>query len=504
MGISTKNGTIVRKFLLIIIYVTLYKPLSVISVSLVPGAPGKTGFESSPLQEVWALEGGRAHLPCNITAPTPEDTPILVLFYNGVTGTPVYSIDARTVPLTRSVHWSALGTRAHFDATSLPQGLVVDDLSMADEGQYRCRVDFKASPTRNLRVALTVVVPPKRVSIRDESQKEVSGVIGPYAIDKQLTLTCNVEGGSPAPRVTWWDEGTLLDNVVEAGVLQEGNVSRSTVHLAPHRGQHGATLTCRAENAVLDGAVLEDSTKLNVHFSPKLTLHPGHNLNMADIKEGDDVYFECNIEANPAVFKVTWYLNGMELAHNVSAGVIQSNQSLVLQKVGRVSSGLYTCKAINLHGTGSSNAVQLSVKYAPVCAGGQKRVYGGGRFHTMNITCRVESHPEATSFRWAFNTSTEFSPVGGASVSPGGRGRSIAAYTPLTHHDFGSLLCWGRNEVDEQEEPCVFHIVPAGVPETVQNCSAWQSHTNTSNEPVVIVSCAPGWGAGCSRHSPWK
>ncbi|KAK8379248.1 hypothetical protein O3P69_019235 [Scylla paramamosain] len=146
----------------------------------------------------------------------------------------------------------------------------------------------------------------------------------------------------------------------------------------------------------------------------------------------------------------------MELAHNVSAGVIQSNQSLVLQKVGRVSSGLYTCKAINLHGTGSSNAVQLSVKYAPVCAGGQKRVYGGGRFHTMNITCRVESHPEATSFRWAFNTSTEFSPVGGASVSP-------------------------------------------GVPETVQNCSAWQSHTNTSNEPVVIVSCVPGWGGGLQQ-----
>ncbi|MPC64340.1 hypothetical protein E2C01_058453 [Portunus trituberculatus] len=55
-------------------------------------------------------------------------------------------------------------------------------------------------------------------------------------------------------------------------------------------------------------------------------------------------------------------LQGEELNHNVSAGLIQSNQSLVLQQVTRRSSGQYTCSATNLHGIGSSNAVQLSVK----------------------------------------------------------------------------------------------------------------------------------------------
>lgn len=53
---------------------------------------------------------------------------------------------------------------------------------------------------------------------------------------------------------------------------------------------------------------------------------------------------------------------GQELSHNVSAGVIKSNQSLVLQQVSRESSGQYTCSAANLEGSEESTAVYLSVK----------------------------------------------------------------------------------------------------------------------------------------------
>lgn len=37
----------------------------------------------------------------------------------------------------------------------------------------------------------------------------------------------------------------------------------------------------------------------------------GSNLNPEDIEEGDDVYFECKVHANPAAYKVIW-------KHNVS------------------------------------------------------------------------------------------------------------------------------------------------------------------------------------------
>ena len=39
---------------------------------------------------------------------------------------------------------------------------------------------------------------------------------------------------------------------------------------------------------------------------------------------------------------------------------------------------------------------------------------------------------------------------------------SVASYKPKTEMDYGTLLCWGDNELGRQAVPCVFHIIPAG------------------------------------------
>ena len=44
---------------------------------------------------------------------------------------------------------------------------------------------------------------------------------------------------------------------------------------------------------------------------PQVILQLGNKLNPDTIKENDDVYFECNIRANPKKYKITWL-------HNVS------------------------------------------------------------------------------------------------------------------------------------------------------------------------------------------
>ncbi|CAL4120519.1 unnamed protein product, partial [Meganyctiphanes norvegica] len=541
-----------------------------------------------PLSEVRAVVGGRILLGCDVSTPDPKDTPILVLFYSGARGTPIYSIDARSGPFSQSVHWSDLGARAHFDVKSSPSGLVIDGVNRDDDGDYRCRVDFRASPTRNVRVRLHVIVPPDRVRISTSEGDEVSGVIGPFPVNKPLELSCATMGGHPRPKVSWWHEGRLLDDesevvsgdltrntlritdlsrdnlykvytcqaansnlsiplaatvtldlsfppvgvailgsnealsvgesysvVCEAKgsrppstvtwwkdqemltdtkdeILSEGSVSRSTLNLRPKREDNGAVLSCRAENPSLPATAIEDQRRLKIYYIPKIHIQVGASLDMTDIEEGDDIYFECDIDTNPSVYRVQWFLNGEELRHNQSAGVIQSNQSLVLQHVTRSSSGLYTCTATNIEGTGKSNAVQLNVKYVPVCAPDQNAVYGGGRHEAVNVLCRVESYPLPSSFKWAFNTSTEMVDIP-LKKSTLGRSRSTLEYTPQTHHDFGSLLCWAINEVGQQREPCHFHIVPAAVPDPVENCSVLH---NMSAMGGVLVTCHAGWGGG--------
>ncbi|KAF2349715.1 Immunoglobulin-like domain [Trinorchestia longiramus] len=106
----------------------------------------------------------------------------------------------------------------------------------------------------------------------------------------------------------------------------------------------------------------QPSNHTSVCDPPVVSLRPGRSLNLSAIEEGDDIYFECIANASPPIYKIVWYHQGQVLHHNVSGGVILSNQSLVLQRVDRAASGNYSCTASNIEGDGTSNAVQLSVK----------------------------------------------------------------------------------------------------------------------------------------------
>lgn len=101
----------------------------------------------------------------------------------------------------------------------------------------------------------------------------------------------------------------------------------------------------------------------------------------------------------------------MILTHNASARVIRSNQSLVLQKVTRSSSGNYSCSAVNSEGETVSNHLQLRVKCeriditlgnplinpsstdAPICVTDKVIIVGAFRNENLNILCEVFADP---------------------------------------------------------------------------------------------------------------
>ncbi|OAD58330.1 hypothetical protein WN48_11292 [Eufriesea mexicana] len=111
------------------------------------------------MESIQGVAGQRATLPCNIQPREPNDAVSMVLWFKEDSGEPLYSYDARNRQFGKAKLWSAShfwGDRATFRA-SPPAQLTIRDLKESDQGVYRCRVDFRNSPTRNLKVNFTVI-----------------------------------------------------------------------------------------------------------------------------------------------------------------------------------------------------------------------------------------------------------------------------------------------------------------------------------------------------------
>lgn len=60
-----------------------------------------------------------------------------------------------------------------------------------------------------------------------------------------------------------------------------------------------------------------------------MLLHLGSTLNAEKIKEGDDVYFECKVRANPEHHKITWRHNVSKRPANTIVSVLSCSKDIV-------------------------------------------------------------------------------------------------------------------------------------------------------------------------------
>ncbi|TGZ54848.1 Kin of IRRE-like protein 1 [Temnothorax longispinosus] len=321
---------------------------------------------------------------------------------------------------------------------------------------------------------------------------------------KRYDVECETAGSRPPAVITWYKgrrrqlKHTTIKTIILLNFLDGSQEERSenrtvsTVEFEPGVEDDGKSITCRAENPNVTGLFVEKSWKIDVVYPPIVSLNLGSTLSPEDIKEGDDVYFECHIRANPSWSKLVWIHDNQILAHNTSARIIWSNQSLVLQSVTRSSAGRYVCAATNALNETRSEPLHFRVKFAPVCKEDRIIVVGASRGESLDIACRVEADPPAHNFRWKFNNSGETLEVAPARFSmEKSSGVSVLRYTPSTELDYGTLSCWADNVVGTQSRPCLFQLVAAGKPFPVRNCTlANQTYTS------VEVKCVPGYDGG--------
>ncbi|XP_076164857.1 neural cell adhesion molecule 2 [Ptiloglossa arizonensis] len=575
--------------------------------------------EPIPVLDVSAVAGSKAQIPCNIDLPTRNEVVSMVFWYKGKrNGEPIYSVDARGTSIDQARLWSdphVLGKRATMNINVKPAKLEIDPLEATDAGVYRCRVDYKNSPTRNRKVNLTVIVLPNKPVIYTGAGRSLAMTLQPVNEGSELSLLCEVIGGSPPPKVTWHFEGKILDDTytLESGditinrlnisevtrkylraklICQASNthlvspltseivldinlkplmvnITNKAVHLSALRtyeiecsssgskpeavitwwkGSHqvkhmarnfadnpnitsmlsyvptmeddGKNLICRAENTVVPNSALEDSWQLLIHYSPIVTIKLGANLKANDINEGDDVYFECDVLANPKPYKLAWFKDDKELHQNATAGIfLHSGQSLVLQSVTRNSAGEYSCQAANSEGKSTSRPVTLEIMYAPICKDGSStQVVGALKHETISLVCGVQSKPPPTTFHWTFNNSGElmnvpanrFTQVKPLSLITSHWHGSRLNYTPENDMDYGTVACWAKNRIGVQKTPCLFQIIVAGKPYPLQNCTAFQSNgpyayrmghenfksTDSRDADWLIVRCSEGFDGG--------
>ncbi|XP_075972133.1 kin of IRRE-like protein 2 isoform X2 [Anticarsia gemmatalis] len=357
--------------------------------------------ESLDMVKVSAVAGGDATLPCDTHSTQASDVLLLVVWYKN--DVPLYSYDGRIKGPT--AHWAddVLGGRARWHASS-PSSLRIRDVLPNDRAMYRCRVDFKISPTRNHKILLEVIELPEKPKIFDEFDKEVVGVAGPYVEDTSIKLTCVVSGGKPMPRIRWWRDDKVIATLapVDDGSrlsLLELRIPKLT------RDYFEAVYTCTADNTVL-------VPPLRVNVQIQIYLRPLSVEILAreqPLSVGQPAELACKaVGARPPAV-ITWWMDERQM----SPAAIQRNSddknetisflrwTPRMEQDGRV----LTCRAahIKLEHTTIETSITLNLHYVPIV-----NLQLGAKLNPNDIEegddvyfeCIVKSNPPAYKVVW--------------------------------------------------------------------------------------------------------
>ncbi|XP_067628687.1 LOW QUALITY PROTEIN: uncharacterized protein side-VIII [Eurosta solidaginis] len=251
-----------------------------------------------------SIQGTLGRLPCNVTPPILEDRVALVIWFKVGLKTPIYSVDTRDSNFSDGTHWSdeSYRDRLSFTVEGLSGTLAIKKTRQEDTGEYRCRVDFQKSPTRNSKVNLTVITPPESIIILDSKGATIKDYkLGPYNEGAVINITCVAVGGRPQPKVTWWHGNKEIDQSFHplsdrrvGNILTLGKLSRENLHMQ---------LTCQASNNNLTTPITSTVT-LDLNLRPLIVKLQGVNRPLS----ADNSYpLSCIVIGSRPAPTITWW-----------------------------------------------------------------------------------------------------------------------------------------------------------------------------------------------------
>jgi len=203
-------------------------------------------------------------------------------------------------------------------------------------------------------------------------QTKVTGAEEPHEEGSVVTLFCRTWGARPAAVITWFNGSRPFSEQPAAQVAIQNDdtyETQSRISFVASRFENGESITCEANNAVLDHYQEQpqrESVNLAVLYSPVVEVSPSN----ITTNESVEVTIYCTFEANPtALSAVRWYRNGqiLDLTNRTKYdGATLEKQSLVIRSVHREDSGRYSCVLENRIGASESKSTTLlTVLYKP-------------------------------------------------------------------------------------------------------------------------------------------
>ncbi|XP_071039050.1 neural cell adhesion molecule 1 isoform X3 [Parasteatoda tepidariorum] len=438
--------------------------------------------QSSALPTYTFLLGERAELPCDLNVSSTEDEVSLVLWHKDESGSPLYSVDARDLPLPTATHFPAvhMGTRAYFNSSASPAFLRIEGIKKDEEGVYRCRVEYRRARTETIDMTLAVIVPPREAIIMDDFGQHLHGVIGPYNEGQPVSLICEGEGGDPTPTVRWLKGSDVIDDTYF--VTKQG-FSRNEVQLPNLRRKDLLTnLTCEVFNTNLT-APATSTVSLDMNLRPTDVRITTPHQPLSAGKETDIV---CVARGARPPAQISWWLDGEKLKTEVTESTAEEDNltisSLSMRPSIRDNLRNLSCRGDNpqLPDSVLEDAWIIIVHYLPkvtLDATPDSLVREG---EELTLVCEIHAHPPITELEW-LQDGRSLGPPEKANYS-----NRIIHISPVTPHHRGEYQCAGTNtEGRALSEPKQLEILYAPRCESVRSSVYGVGRTES-----VSVTCA--------------
>ncbi|XP_037123884.1 cell adhesion molecule 2-like isoform X2 [Syngnathus acus] len=213
----------------------------------------------------------------------------------------------------------------------------INDVSLADEGQYTC--SLFTMPVKTTKAFLTVLGVPER--------PKITGFTSPALEGESISLTCTTTGSKPAAQLRWFRNDKEVQGTTEVTASGKSLTVRSSLRFQVERGDDLVAYTCMVEHVSLANPYVTTEV-LEVYYAPHLEIT--HSLIIP--QEGQYLKLECVSRGNPRPESVVWSKDGGDLP-DVERMIVEGPE-LTITTLNKTDNGTYRCEASNQLGTNSA------------------------------------------------------------------------------------------------------------------------------------------------------